>query len=136
MSRALFVDAGAYVAFHIANDQHHKVAKACFEELNKTRRLLITSTDIVDEAVTLIEKWANADLAVEFGETLARDRRTRIADIDDAIRKAAWSRFKAFGDKSFSLTDCTTMAVMKLYRVEELFTFDQEFRKVGVKVVP
>ena len=136
MRDAIFVDSGAYIAFCAANDQHHEEAVAQFAAIEKEKRSMLTSTDIVDEAVTLVKKWAGQEAATELGERLQSDVSTRIFQIDAAVRRDAWKLFKTYDDKSFSLTDCTAMVVMKRYGVTEIFSFDREFEKVGLKRVP
>ena len=41
-----------------------------------------------------------------------------------------------FADKRLSLTDCTSMALMRRLGLEAAFTFDRDFRDCGFAMVP
>jgi predicted nucleic acid-binding protein len=76
-------------------------------------------------------------IAVEVGDALFESRWCRPLEIDSALRERAWTLFKRFDDQSFSLTDCTSFAVMGSLGIEESFTFDQkDFAAAGFIPLP
>jgi predicted nucleic acid-binding protein len=74
-------------------------------------------------------------VAVQFGEDVRASRVLRVEHVTPEIVEAAWRIFKAFADKEFSFTDCTSFALMEHLRVSTVFTFDEHFRQYGQFVV-
>jgi predicted nucleic acid-binding protein len=105
--------------------------------LAKERRPLITSSDVVDEVVTLLRMRLGHHVAVEVGDALFDSRWCQLLEIDSGLRQRAWTLFKRFEDQTFSLTDCTSFAVMQSLGIQEAFTFDRrDFGAAGFVPLP
>lgn len=133
---AVFVDTGAFVALVDADDQHHLGAKRFVRSLPKKRRALVTSTYVVDEAITLVRMRIAHRAAVNFGERLLETRWCRIVEIDEPLRRAAWELFVRYQDQSFSFTDCTSFALMRSMDITDAFAFDGDFAAAGFTRLP
>ena len=70
------------------------------------------------------------------GETLRGTELVRQVAVDEALRQAAWKRFKELRLPMVSFTDCTSFEVMDKYGIREAFTFDADFAKAGYRVLP
>ncbi len=136
MRPAIFVDTAAFVGAWVAADQHHERAVGFFKVLQKARRPLLMSTDVFDESVTLIKKWGSHEDAVAFGKAALESNLARLVEVNAARRARAWELHLDYEDRSLSMTDCTTIAVMKEYGIDDIFTFDMEFKKVGLAIFP
>jgi len=135
--KALFVDTSAFVALTHSKDGHHGAAKRLLRSLSKRRRPLVTSTDVLDETVTLVRYRLGHDVAVRVGESLLRSEWCRLIDVDESTRLAAWQLFVRYSDQTWSLTDCTSFALMHAMHLSEAFTFDrQDFHTAGFAVLP
>lgn len=44
--------------------------------------------------------------------------------------------FEKYNDKQLSFTDCTSFALMKSMGINDVFTFDEDFRKMGFNIMP
>lgn len=75
-------------------------------------------------------------MAVDVGEDLLGERYMDLIPVNDSLRSAGWELFKTYRDRGFSLTDCTSLAVLRKYGWSGIFTFDGEFRKVGTRTFP
>ncbi len=74
--------------------------------------------------------------AVKVGDILRKSGLVKLVSIDGATREAAWKLFKKYDDQLLSFTDCTSFATMDRFQIQEAFTFDDDFRKVGYTVLP
>lgn len=136
MGRWVFVDTSAIVGIFLRDDEWHQKAKNVLQELKIQKRKMLASSDIFDEVVTAIRKWAGHQQAVRAGEILRDSKLLRVVGVDDETREAAWKLFRQYDDHELSFTDCTSFATMKRYGIEEAFTFDDDFRKVGFLTLP
>ena len=135
--KPVFVDTSAFVALANKKDRHHASARRFLRSLARSRRPLVTSTDIADEAVTLTRMRLGHRIAVEIGDAIFESRWCRLLEIDSALRERAWTLFRRYDDQTFSLTDCTSFAVMRSLAIEDAFTFDRkDFAAVGFVPVP
>ncbi len=136
MLKAILVDTSALVAYFVPKDERHRKAKEGFAELERLGRRLVTTSDVFDETVTLIRKGAGHRVAVDVGEDLLGEEMMDLVIVDDELRKLGWEVFKAYRDRGFSFTDCTSLATLRNFGWTEIFTFDEEFRRVGVMAFP
>jgi hypothetical protein len=134
---ALFVDTSAFVALADRQDAHHAGARRLLRRLTAQRRPLVTSTGVFDELVTFVRMRLGHAVAVKVGEHLLQTRWCRLVDVDDATRLAAWQIFARYQDQLFSLTDCTSFALMRAMHLGEAFTFDRrDFAAAGFTPLP
>jgi uncharacterized protein len=134
---SVFVDTTALYALADKGESMHLLAKRTLAELERREWALLTTTDIVDEIVTLVRYRLGHRAAVKLGEKLWASRWCTIVEVSDEIRVLAWQMFVRFEDQRFSLTDCTSFATMRARRIGEAFTFDRtDFVVAGFEVVP
>jgi predicted nucleic acid-binding protein len=134
---SVFIDTGALYALADAGESTHALAKTTLEELEKRQTALVTTTDVVDEIVTLVRYRLGHAAAVTLGNRLLASSWCRIVEVTDEIRNAAWQIFVQYADQSFSLTDCTSFATMRTMEIAEAFAFDRtDFLAAGFSVIP
>lgn len=132
-----FVDTSAFVALVDRRDKNHGAAKRFLRTASKKRVALVTSTDVLDELVTLVRYRIDHPTAVTVGESVLRSKLCRLLDVGDATREAAWQIFVRYADQTFSFTDCTSFALMRSLDADTAFTFDRrDFRAVGFATKP
>jgi len=136
MSRLLFVDtSGWYAAFNRADAWHSKVAQV-LREAAKKKRQLVTTSDVLDESLTLIRTRAGLALALQFGEAVWWGGGAEVIDVEHEAREMAWSIFAKYADHTLSFTDCTSAAVMQSRGIEEALTLDHHFQILGFTLLP
>ncbi len=94
----------------------------------------IISDYIFDETVTVVF-WRGKKLsfAIETGNDLKES--VQIIAVSELIFEEAWKIFKS-RIKNFSFTDCTTLAIMKKKGINNISTFDKDFKNVeGINVI-
>lgn len=122
----VFVDTSAFFALTDADDRNHDAAARALKRLGKARRGLVTSTYVIDEVITLVRMRLGHRTAVELGERLERTRWCHVVEVTHETRMVAWQIFVRYDDRSFSLTDCTSFALMRGLGLAEAFTFDRK----------
>jgi predicted nucleic acid-binding protein len=132
----VFVDTGAFYALAARDDQHHGGARRALRRLARERRRMVTSTYVVDEAITLLRRRLGHAGAVRWGEQLAKTSWCEVVEVDQAVRQAAWQIFVRYRDQEFSFTHCTSFALMRSMDLREAFTFDGHFQAAGFVEIP
>jgi predicted nucleic acid-binding protein len=136
MRRPVLVDTSALVALYMASDARHREASSVLAGLREKKRPLLATTDVFDETVTLVRRWAGYARAIEAGESLRQSRVLELVNVEDDDREEAWDLFRRHKEAKLSFTDCTSAAIMGRLEIEEVFTFDSDFRGFGFKTVP
>ena len=124
----LFVDAGAWFALFVPEDQHHEGAKRWFAA---KPRYLVTTDYIIDETLTLLRSRLGPPRSIRIGNQLLQPGFCNIERVTEADFAAAWQVFSRFGDKQWSFTDCVSRVVMERLQVTTAFAFDEHFRQFG-----
>ncbi|MBI4586868.1 MAG: type II toxin-antitoxin system VapC family toxin [Planctomycetes bacterium] len=136
MGHFILVDTSAWVAFFVEKDQHHDSAKSFAQNILLSRREFMTTDYIFDEVVTRIRYQASHADAVFVGDKILSSPSNQVIEIGSRLREQAWSLFKKYKDKKLSFTDCTSLALMKKYGLDEIFSFDDDFEKLGYRKRP
>jgi uncharacterized protein len=124
----VFVDTGAFYAIKDQDDAHHQEAVDFL--INFTGQL-VTTNFVIDETVTLVLHKLGYNEALKLGEDLWAEKYAHVIQVTKADQRAAWELFKAYDDKTFSFTDCTSFAVMDRLGLEYAFAFDADFEQTG-----
>ena len=137
----LFIDTGPIVAYYNRDYNYHQKAREIFKKISLGSLAftdLYISDYIFDEAVTVVSaRTGNYDLAVELGNALKDSQVIHMLRVDERIFKMAWQKFIRLKDSGISFTDCTSIALMKDYKIKAAFSFDKHFRiHRNIKVIP
>jgi predicted nucleic acid-binding protein len=136
MTTLVFVDTSALVGKLLETDEHHVRAQAVLRGLLREGRDFLTTDYIFDEVVTRVRGRADHPSAVKAGESILSSEMIEMVEVDASLRKESWRLFKKFRDQRLSFTDCTSFAVMRKFGIREVFTFDDDFAKVGFETLP
>lgn len=131
----VFIDSGPLRAAKNAGDQYFSQARAGLTSLAQHFTPLLTSDYIIDEVYTgLLTRW-NYESAMQFDSYL-RKSEVQIEHITHERFIKAQEIFRRYNkDKKWSFTDCTSYVVMKELKINTVFTFDQNFKQMGFKVL-
>ena len=136
MRRPVLVDTSALVALYVKSDSRHGEAADVLAGLREKKRLLLATTDVYDETVPLVRRWAGYAHAMAAGESLRQSRVLELVTVEEGDRDQAWKLFKSHKEAKLSFTDCTSAAVMSRFELDEIFAFDSDFRGFGFKTLP
>lgn len=136
----LFIDTGPIVAYYNMDDTYHQKASEIFQKMSDgslTFADLYISDYIFDEAVTVIStRTGNYDLAIKLGNALKNSHIIHMLKVDERIFEMAWRQFIKLKGSGISFTDCTSIVLMKEYKIKTAFSYDKHFRMHrGIKVI-
>ena len=133
---AVFLDTGYLLALELSKDQNHRAASEHWRSVKKRLPPLVTTSYVFDEVVTYFNSRGYHAKAVEVGNRLLKSPSVQFVQIDEGVFMGGWQYFQQHRDKDYSLTDCISFVVMKKFRIETAFAFDQHFVQAGFKKVP
>ena len=128
---SIIIDTGIFVAFHNRRDENHERAKQLVKSAAAGGYgLSYTSDYIFDEAVTLaLIRTGSQDIASSLGKMILGEGVPKfllMLRVNDHAFKEAWGMFKKT-DRKLSFTDCTTIALSKIYGTDAVMSFDSDF---------
>jgi predicted nucleic acid-binding protein len=126
----LFVDTSAIIALFAENDPHHKKAKQFVEELAEDI-ILSTVRTVYFESMTVVSQKYGLFEARKFREFFSLIP-FRFYDISDAQVSKAEHLLFAQSSKNLPFFDCVYAAVMQSNSIRKVFTYDRDFKKLGV----
>ena len=133
---AVFLDTGYALALELSNDQTHLAASKHWRSIKKRRPPLVTTSYVFEEVVTYFNSRGYHTKAVEVGNRLLTSPSVQFVQVDEGLFREGWHYFQQHQDKDYSLTDCISFVVMKRFKIETAFAFDQHFVQAGFKKVP
>ena len=137
--KSVVVDTGAWLALLSRTDQHAAAATERYQALSAEGASLVTTSYVVDETATRLRYGAGLDAALAYRRMLddtVKQRRLRIAWVDETTEREAWRLLEQYRDVTLSLTDATTAVTARRARIGEIFGFDRDFEALGLVVLP
>ena len=87
-----------------------------------------TSDYVVVEAITTaLARTKRLEMAIDVGEYILSSPRIKKLRVSDEAFDAAWGRFKTFGRRPMSFTDCTSLALIERSGIGKIASFDSSF---------
>lgn len=130
MNPPLILDSSAYISLGSISDSNYRRAEAISKIIQDTRRSVIVPGDVFTEILNVVGKKGSHKRAVIQGHQLLSSDVFTITDTTSNIRQDAFEIFKK-QPESVSFTDCIVMATADHYETNEIFGFDEAFRKNG-----
>lgn len=136
--RKVFIDTSAWMAYYLSDEPDHIRIKNLIKGFIKEHIAIVTSNDTIDETVTNFI-YINPRIARKFIEfikkAIATDAVTQLW-VDEEIQNEAFVLVEKFSEHKLSLTDATTVVLVKRFKIESIISLDSDFKKVGLKVLP
>jgi hypothetical protein len=133
---ALFVDTAGWMACADGADPQHAAAAGARDAALEAGTTLVTTDFVLDETLTLMRLRLGLAAARRWWRQIEETRRLRWEWIEAQRFDKARALFFQYGDKPFSLTDCTSFVVMRELRLLQALTTDRHFRQMGFQVLP
>ena len=136
--RKVFIDTSAWMAYYLSDEPDHIRIKNLVKGFLKEHTAIITSNDVIDETVTnfIYVKPKIAKKFVEFiQKAFAMNTATQLW-VDEEIQNEAFGLIQKFSEHKLSLTDATTIALVKRFNIESIISLDSDFKKIGLHVLP
>lgn len=134
MISKIFVDTNVFVSTRDTNDNTHKRAVKFSEYLAKNKTTWYTSSDIISETLTVLSQKLGKNIAVDWYNDFTKSDIKEIF-IDENIHKETGKFFKKVKSKNISFADCSSVVAMKRNKIDTIFSFDEDFKKMGVELL-
>lgn len=132
--RDIFVDSSAFFAILNRSDHHFEDAQRILARAANERRRLITSNFIIAETHALLLTRMNPLTATRFLQETEVSSMV-IARAQERDEASARSIIYSYRDKTFSLTDAISFAIMERLEIRLAFTFDRDYSQYGFEAI-
>ena len=132
----VFLDTGYLVAVEAVDDQHHSVAIKHWLQFLRNPAQLVTTSFVLDEAVTFFTSRGRHAKAIDLGRRLLSSPSVRLVHVDEDLLRAAFEYLERRPDKRFSLTDCISFVLMNRLGIQQALAFDAHFEQAGFTRIP
>ncbi len=135
----VLIDTSAFIANLIENEKYHDLVKDQYQTYRRHRAEFITTDYVYDELITRVRYDFGVDQMKEVMNLITRSLKRQDLTLlwtDKHIFQEAQTILARFSDHALSFTDATLCAYYKEAEIDDLFTLDQDFTKVGLKVRP
>lgn len=130
----VFIDTSAFVALFVDNEPTHKKVANKYLEYREKRAILFTSDYILDELFTRLLYFLQVDIKKyirKLKDSISAGEIT-VLRVDEALFEQALISFIKFSDHKISFTDATSYIFLKNSSLDEVFTLDDDFKKIRV----
>lgn len=127
----VFLDTGYIVALESSDDQHHADAIGHWRELVRSEPRLVTTSFVLDEAITAFVSRGRHAKAVEVGTRFLTSSSVKLVHVDEELFGLALDYLAKRSDKQFSLTDCVSFVLMDRLGIRQALAFDAHFEQAG-----
>jgi uncharacterized protein len=130
----VLIDTSAFIALLVNKEIDHKRVAKKYYDYRQERTILFTSDYILDELFTRLTFFKQIDIKKiiqKLKESISRGEIT-VLRIDEAIFEKAITAFLKFQDHKISFTDATSYTLLKDFSLNEIFTLDDDFKKIRV----
>ena len=139
MGRKVFIDTSAWISYSLSRQPKHSTIKSLIKQLIKDNLTIYTSNDVVDETATRLIYDTDIKIANKFINLIKDGSRTNNLVqlwVDEQIQSEAFEIIERFAEHKLSLTDATTIALVKKFNIESVISLDSDFIKVGITTLP
>jgi uncharacterized protein len=130
--KRVFADTFYYLALLNANDEAHARATQLTVELRAT---IVTTDFVITELADALCESGARGAVIPFIDAPRADPDVRIDPATRELLERAWQLYRARLDKAWSLTDCTSFAVMRQLRLSTALTGDRHFLQAGFRAL-
>ena len=128
----VFIDTSAFVALLVDKETDHKKVAKKYHDYRQKRVILFTSDYILDELFTRLLYYQQVDIKKyiqKLKESISKGEIT-VLRIDEALFEKALEVFLKFSDHKVSFTDATSYVLLRDFSLDEIFTMDDNFKKM------
>jgi predicted nucleic acid-binding protein len=134
LGERVFVDSGAWIALAVVRDPLHERAREIWDELVRVGARLHTSTAVVLETFTYLDRKGSRDLAERWLASLEGVPRLAVLDFASTDLRAAAKHLNRKELHKLGLVDALSFVLMQRHRIRCAFAFDTHFVAAGFRV--
>lgn len=129
----VFIDTAGWASLFIKTEPHHPQALRIFDKLECEGATLITTNYVLAELIALFHRPLRVPRPALFRyiDTLKTTPYVHVVYVDQTLDTAGWDLLKARADKTWSLVDAVSFALMQKRNITEALTTDHHFAQAG-----
>ena len=133
--RTVFADSLFWIARACPRDSWAEAARNAENSLGESR--IVTTDEVLSEFLTALSKGGEAlrRQAVKMVQAILADSNVKVVPQSRDSFLAGLDLYAQRADKSYSLTDCISMSVMKSESLNAVLTHDHHFTQEGFTVL-
>ena len=131
----VFVDTGAWIALALTRDPLHARAVEAWGQLTSAGAKLHTSTAIVVETFTFLDRNTTRSVALGWKDSLKTVPRLRVLPYTLRDLEQAWKDFERPDLHKLSAVDALSFVLMAERKIRVAFAFDGHFATAGFRMV-
>lgn len=129
----IFIDTSAFISGFIKTDSNHKQAIECQKRFSESAKF--STADLVYfKCMTVISQKAGLIAAKNFSDYF-KSLHIKTYTIKSKDILFAEQLIFSTQSKNIAFFDCLYVAIMKTNGIDKIFTYDEHFRKLGVKTI-
>ena len=131
-----FIDTDAFIALNDESDLLHQKANKIWQKLAllKEKYSAYTSTNVLLETLTIVSQRLGKMKAIQLLGELRSGAFIVIHPSESTVFEAE-KIFCRIKSKNVSYADCLSFAVMKQKKINLIFSFDKDFKKMGFSLL-
>lgn len=126
MTRQIFIDSAAFVAWFYLHDAHYQRAGERFSWIERERLLPVTSDLVIVETATVLSHRQGQVLARTFLEFV---QKVSTIHVNEELLSETYQLFSQQERRGSSVVDCCNVVVMRRLDIPTIFSFDEVFAK-------
>lgn len=129
----VFIDTSAFIAYFIKQEAHNGEVTKKYGIYRKQKTVFLTSNYIIDELLTWFNVKYHRSVLEKVISSLSRlenEGEINVLYIDKVIAKKSLDVLIKFSDQKISFTDATSYVLYRDFSLDEMFTLDDDFRKM------
>ena len=128
MSDRVFVDTVFVLALINPRDKYHRQAFELADQF-EGRPLVVTDAVLLEIGNALARGYKNE--AIEIIDGFLASDEVEVVHLSPQLFDQAFTLYKQYDDKEWSLVDCVSFVVMREVGVSQALTFDRHFTQAG-----
>lgn len=139
MAHKVFIDTSAWISYCLSKQPKHSTIKNLIKQLIKDGVMICTSNDVIDETATRLIYDTNIKIVNKFINLIKNSGITNSLVqlwVDEQIQAEAFEITNKYAEHKLSLTDATTVALVKKFSIESVISLDSDFVRVGISTLP
>lgn len=129
----ILIDTSMFVALFVENELHHKKVVEKYLEYKNQRVIFFTSYYILDELFTRLLYYGETNIKsyIQILQESITANEITVLEVNEGVFQKSLQSFLKFSEHKLSFTDASTYTLYKDFSIDEIFTLDSDFKKIG-----
>jgi predicted nucleic acid-binding protein len=129
----VLIDTSAFVSLLVENEQSHKKVVEQYKNYRQQRAIFFTSFYILDELFTRLLYFKLFDIKSSIQTIFKSIHNQELTNLEitETLFEKSTHVFIKFAEHKISFTDATSFTLYKEFNLDEIFTLDSDFKKIG-----